>query len=145
MVSDPSSAVTLDLHSFPLALIACRPVAPSIEAATSLTTAYSQILARRQTFAVLLDIRAMNGVPDARARKVVSDFMAAHREAFGEYCVADATLVGSRIVAGVVRAVNWMSGAKHPEQTFFSEESARAWCEAELNAAAQRRQRISAG
>ncbi len=127
-----STPFTIDRSRYPLIIVTGKRVQADMAAALGVNEAYGRIMDEKRPFGILLDIRELQGVPDAKVRKTVAEFAKSREDDFARYCVADATVVGSRVIYGVVTAVNWLAPAKHPEKTFMNYDDALGWCERRL-------------
>jgi hypothetical protein len=91
------------------------PVNPTLESVEWFCARQDEYLARRQRFGTIHDMRPMRGMLDARARKVMGEWMKTHEADLRRWHVASATVTDSGLIRGVITAVHWISKPPSPD------------------------------
>ena len=81
---------------------------------------------RREKYVTLTDGRRA-ATPDAGQRKRASELIAREHERTVRWNVANAVLVASPIIRGVITAIEWASPSPVPLKSFGGPEEAHAW------------------
>lgn len=92
---------------------------------------FAAYLGRHERFAVVFDMRGI-AMPPPAARKAMAAFQDKHASDFRDYLVADANIVDSALVRGLVVAINWLSPPPHPQRFFTDRDDAIAWARRQL-------------
>lgn len=92
----------------------------------------SALTARREHYVIIHDARhAVRATPKQRAYAAAAQEKTADDAA--HYLVGSAIVVSNPLVAGVVRAINWIAPPTYPQRIFSSLEDAEVWCNERLH------------
>lgn len=129
MTSTNEGMITFDESAWPFIIGTCPPHLGDASV-RALITFFEAIHARRECFAVLLDTRPLESMPDARWRQQIA--------AWGEspkvqgnairYSVATAIVTSSIVVRGVYIALGWLWKPASPVSVLPTMEEATVWC-----------------
>lgn len=125
------SSLRIDVNesAWPLVIIRVEPLStPTVAGAKKFGAAIDQLLARSERFASVIDGRGVDVMPSAVVRKALAEELRRQREALARFCVAEAMLVNSQLVRGLITAVHWITSPRHPVRCFVREEAALQWC-----------------
>jgi hypothetical protein len=95
-----------------------------------------RVLARRQPFATLHDLRGTE--PDAGRRKRFASWTQKNFDVLAQRLVAHAVVIDSNIQAHILTGVLWMTRSPCPMKVFSNRADAEAWLRSELEARAKR-------
>ena len=114
-------------HTFPLVTIV-PPAVYDEQAVRSVIEGCERNFARGERFAMITT--APQGVPDARTRKVLTEWSNAPavRRKTKELCVGAATVLPNPVARGIMTAVLWVWSPPAPHEVSDSDASAIDWC-----------------
>jgi hypothetical protein len=125
-----TTGLDVDESDWPIVLVR-TPVEPSIENTQRLLDATDRLFAKKTPFALVIDARRSR-FPGAVVRRMLAEYQRDHEDEFRRYVVADANVVSSPMLRGVVTAVNWLAPPTHPVRTFESVGEALVWAREQL-------------
>lgn len=85
------------------------------------------LLARGEHFVTVRDLRELQMVPSSAQRRYFAAWEREHGEAIAENCLGVANVSESRILRGVMTAIQWITPAPTPEVMVPSMERAVDW------------------
>ena len=78
---------------------------------------FDALHARQQKFCLLIDA-LRSEAPSSRVRQRLRDWTRAHEAESARYCAASAVVYASRLLVGVLAALNWMKKPPYPQEPF---------------------------
>ncbi len=100
--------VSFDLAHWPLVVLRLPPRIGEAEVA-SLARAQEEIFQRRERYVSLTDTTAVVGLPDARVRSAIGQWLQTIEERAKRYQVANALVIASPLTRGALTAVHWLA------------------------------------
>jgi hypothetical protein len=100
----------------------------SIDDINGLFASWQEILARKQRFAAIADVRAAHGMPSAKERAHIADWTKRIEPMSIQYSLGTANVVSSSLVRGAMTAIDWLHKPKVPQMHFSNMVEACAWC-----------------
>ncbi len=88
----------------------------------------------KEPFALITDMRNME-IPGHDVRKLLGAYQGERKDEFTRYMIADAHVIGNKLIRGLVTVINWISPPSHPQGFFKTMEEAEQWCEVQLGKA----------
>lgn len=130
-MSGPLLAYSVDTSRWPLCTISSTPAVRDNAALENTYVAVQALLARRERFTCLIDVRGAYSEPSRRKRMM--GFIQEHRAALDHYLVATAAVVGSSVERGVVTAALWLLPGTANIRVFTDANDAETWLRSELS------------
>jgi hypothetical protein len=121
----PTQAFSFDTRHVP---IVCISVAGEITDADLdfLFQRFDTLHARQQKFCLLIDaLRAQAPTPHIRQR--LRDWARLHENISARYCASSAVVYASRLLVGLLAALNWMKKPPYPQEVFADLSGAITW------------------
>jgi hypothetical protein len=81
---------------------------------SALAQAQEEIFQRRERYVSLTDTTSVVGLPDARVRSAIGEWLHAIEERAKRYHVANAVVIASPVTRGVLTAVHWLAPPSLP-------------------------------
>ncbi len=123
--------VTVDDSKWPRVYVVWPPEPLEDGEFEAAVLAMSAFLKRREPFVIIHDARrAVRPTPKQRA--FAADKQKADAEGSRRLLKGVALVTASPLIAGVLRAINWITPVPYPQKTFSSMETAEAWATAQL-------------
>jgi hypothetical protein len=118
-----------DHSAWPLVVATCPPDVEQVEVAV-LRGAFDGWFARQERFALITDTRPARGLPSARWRRELTNWMneAAVMANVVRYNVASATLFESTLIRGGFTALTWFWKPPQPQLAASTMPEAVEWC-----------------
>lgn len=126
----PMLAYAVDASRWPLVTIGATAAVRDNGALEATYAAADLLLARRQPFVTLIDVRG--AVSDPTRRKRMMTFVQERRPQFDHFLIATAAVVGSGLERGIVTAALWLLPGKPNIRVFTDRNEAEAWLRQEV-------------
>ncbi len=86
----------------------------------------TRLIGKREPYAIVMDMSKMSAA-SAEQRKMAADWTAQHNDSLRKYTVAQAYVVNSTFVRGLLTAIYWMTPPPYPYKFLGNLEHAYAW------------------
>lgn len=107
---------------------------PSVEGTRVFQEILDDIFELKQPFALITDMREME-IPGHDVRKLLGAYQGERKDEFTKYLIADAHVIGNKLIRGLVTVINWIAPPGHPQGFFKTMEQAEEWCQLQIKAA----------
>jgi hypothetical protein len=118
-------AYLVDDRRLPLLVLRATSAVDDPDALDATYRALEQVLAKRQRFLMLFDLRGASSSPGRRRRLL--DWGLRHQQELRAYLGASALVVGNGFERGFVTAMMWLHPVPWPMRVFSSVAEAEAW------------------
>lgn len=126
-----SARVTVDASQWPRVYVVWPPAPVDDAEFEAAVLAMSALQKRREPFVIIHDARrAVRPTPKQRAFAAAQQKLDA--ESSRRLLKGVALVTASPLIAGVLRAINWITPVPYPQKTFSAMEPAEAWATAQL-------------
>lgn len=121
--------------TFPVVLIVC-PTQWGEGWVEDLDHQVSELFARNQRYALIVEASRVSGVPSAKDRKHLTDWLRRpeHLARQRRWNVGSSTIITNALVRGALQAIYWVWSAPAPQHAARDLDEAWRWCIEKLNA-----------
>lgn len=120
-----TARISIDLRTWPLAVITYQGSPTPDELAEHLREIEQTILARRERFALVID-QAGGEMPTPKQRALIAQHQKAQELAYSRYCLGEAYVVSPKI-RGAMVAVFWQAAPSYPYVFVETRAEAMRW------------------
>lgn len=132
----PLPAYDVDTSRWPIVTMRATALVADMDALERTYVLMNDVLARRERFATVLDLRGAHS--SAERRKKFSDWVRHNNSTIRRYGVAMAVVAGSTLERGFVTAATWLFTSPVPMRVFESTVEAERWLNEQLQSAGGR-------
>jgi hypothetical protein len=119
-------SITWDEAAWPVVRVAFRD--GKEERYIWLLQKFDALIARRQSYVMLLDTTALSTIPAAATRHAVAKWQKEHDDDSKKWCLGSAIIISSRLVRGTLTAMNWVHEPVYPQYFPSTRREALDWC-----------------
>jgi hypothetical protein len=131
---DRPGKFTLRLDLAPLVVLTAHDDL-SIEDVDAIFDGLRTVLARKQRFVSLADVRKAKRMPSAKERARVAEHLRATESLSAQFSLGSALVITSPLVRGAMTAIDWIFKPKAPQGYFGTMLDGCAWCVERLRGA----------